>query len=165
MPGSGAPHAVPHVVSRSSTLGLILLPDAAGACVRGGAAGGQDRFGAAVDKWRTDDWRMAEARNQAGSRETNDWIEGATDSFASDEPLTVYTCECGDAGCGESVSLTRAEYEAVRAQDTRFVIALDHENPEVERVVSETGRYAVIEKLPGFGADHAHRTDPRHKGG
>ena len=112
-----------------------------------------------------DDWRKAEGRRQVRSRGTNEWIEGATDSFGADEPLAVYLCECGDPDCEGHISLTRAEYEAVRRHGARFAIALDHENPEVERVVVETERYAVIEKLPGPRAEYAHVTDPRHGGG
>jgi hypothetical protein len=112
-----------------------------------------------------DDWRMGEARNQGRSRETNEWIEGATNSFGSDEPFTAYKCECGDPACAECISVTRAEYEAVRVHGARFAIALDHENPEVDRVVFDSERYAVIEKLPGAGSAYAHGTDPRDGGG
>jgi hypothetical protein len=65
------------------------------------------------------DWRMGEARNQGRSRETNEWIEEATNSFGSDEPLTAYRCECGDPACAACISITRAEYEAVRAHGGR----------------------------------------------
>ena len=52
----------------------------------------------------------------------------------------MYVCECGDATCVERIRLTRQEYEAVRDYSTRFAIAVDHENPEIDQLVTEGGR-------------------------
>ena len=46
-------------------------------------------------------------------------------------------CECSDPACRSRIHLTRLEYEAVRGYPTRFAIATDHENPEVDQLVSE----------------------------
>jgi hypothetical protein len=59
------------------------------------------------------------------------------------------------------VSLIRPEYEAMRAVSVRFAIALDHENPEIDRVVSEDQRFATVDKFYGFGARIARASDPR----
>ena len=63
----------------------------------------------------------------------------------------------------EWVSL--AEYEDVRSVATRFVLALNHEDPEAERLVSENERYAVVEKVSGLAMRLARHTDPRSLGG
>jgi hypothetical protein len=75
----------------------------------------------------------------------------------------VYVCECSDPLCSVRISLTRPEYEAVRGYPTRFAIATDHENPEVDQLVSEGGRYTVVQKVAGSAARIARETDRRHR--
>ena len=58
-------------------------------------------------------------------------------------------CECGDAGCVACVSLTRAEYEAVRAYGSHFAVGVNHENPEDACVLSETAQFEVIDVIGG----------------
>ncbi len=59
------------------------------------------------------------------------------------------------AVCAAVVSLTRAEYEAVRADGLRFFIAEHHENPELDLLVVEHERYSIVAKLPGSRPDRA----------
>ena len=54
--------------------------------------------------------------------------------------------------------LTRAEYEHVRADSTRFVVAKGHALPEVEAVVAHAKDHVVVEK-EGEAADVAIRLD------
>lgn len=72
-----------------------------------------------------------------------------------------YRCECGYAACGEVISLSWAEYESVRSSAVRFAVALDHENPEVDRVLTENVRFATVEKFYGETARIARFADPR----
>ena len=51
--------------------------------------------------------------------------------------------------CTSSLTVPPAEYDAVRAHAQRFLIASDHENPEVERVVYQNGHFAVVETFVG----------------
>ena len=44
---------------------------------------------------------------------------------------------------------THAEYEAVRAYGSHFMISLNHENPENTWVLSENARFAVIDVIAG----------------
>lgn len=76
---------------------------------------------------------------------------------------TPFVCECGNRDCPERVELTRAEYESVRAHPRRFVLAVDHENPALEIVVSDNGRFAVAETLVGETSRIPEDTDPRHR--
>jgi hypothetical protein len=110
-------------------------------------------------------WREQEARNEVGFRAQNEWIEQASQSFASADARDTFVCECGDATCDQPISLTVAEYEHVRSISTHFVVALNHEDPEVERLVSENGRYAVVEKIFGSALRLSRATDPRGVGG
>lgn len=107
------------------------------------------------------DWRDQEVRNEALSRDRNEWIEDIHGEMGDHAAVDVYECECGDAACVEHISLTRPEYEAVRGYSTRFAIAVDHENPEIDRVVSEHERYAIVQKTLRMAVRIARETDPR----
>jgi hypothetical protein len=107
-------------------------------------------------------WRDQEATNETIFREMNEWTEEEIDGrLGMERPIDRYLCECSDRGCTEPIDLTRAEYEAVREVPVRFAIALNHENPELDRVVSESKRFATVEKFFGAGAKIAWATNPR----
>jgi hypothetical protein len=110
-----------------------------------------------------------QSRNEALLREVNERIaevdkEAERGTFAPDETLFEFLCECGsrngEAGeCVEHVSMTINEYEGVRSQDDRFVVAPGHETAMLETVVSRTQRFVIVDKKPAaepFVAD-----DPR----
>jgi hypothetical protein len=110
------------------------------------------------------EWRDQEVRNESRSRDRNEWIAETRGSLALDHPVTeVYVCECSDPACGARISLTRIEYEDVRGYPTHFAIATDHENPEVDQLVSEEGRFTVVAKIAGDPARIARETDQRHR--
>jgi hypothetical protein len=107
-------------------------------------------------------WRDQEVRNEARSRDRNEWIEAIRSEMGEQGQTEMYVCECGDPTCVERIRLTRPEYEAVRDYSTRFAIAVDHENPEIDQLVSEGGRYSVVQKIAGRPARIARQTDQRH---
>jgi hypothetical protein len=109
------------------------------------------------------DWRDTEVRNEARSRDRNEWIEDIRSVMGDGAATDVYVCECGDATCAERINLTRPEYEAVRGYSTRFAIAVDHENPEIDQLVSEGGRFSVVQKIAGRPARIARQTDHRRR--
>ncbi len=51
------------------------------------------------------------------------------------------------------------EYERVRSNPTWFVIKLDHDLAQIERVVSRDDGYAVVEKL--IVEEYMRENDPR----
>ncbi|MGZ6545417.1 MAG: hypothetical protein ACXVEI_08915 [Actinomycetota bacterium] len=108
------------------------------------------------------DYRREEAINETRSRQTNEWTEAANDRFGADNPMDEYRCECSDHMCADVVSLTRVEYEDVRSDGLNFFIATHHENPELDELLVEHGRYSVVAKLPGEPAQIALRSDPRN---
>ena len=105
-------------------------------------------------------WREQEARNEVRFRDQNEWIDGASRSFGPAE-LTVFVCECGDGDCTDPIEMTKPEYESVRSQSTHFALAVNHENPEMEHVLTEFARYAVVEKFDVFAVRLARESDPR----
>jgi hypothetical protein len=98
------------------------------------------------------------ARNEALFREFNERVEDLADTVEAHR--VRFVCECGDLDCLERVELTRAAYEEVRSDATRFVVARGHEKPEIERLVARGEGYLVVEKLAA-AAQVAVEHDPR----
>jgi hypothetical protein len=88
-------------------------------------------------------------------------IEEATETAGRtpDERLE-FLCECGQEGCSTIVTLTIAEYDQTHGQQDRFVVAAGHENPEIERVVTRTEGYVIVDKF-GEAEEIAEAEDPR----
>jgi hypothetical protein len=105
-------------------------------------------------------WREQEARSELRFRDQNEWIDGMNRSFGF-RGLTVFVCECGDGDCTEPIEMTGTEYESVRSESTHFALALNHENPEMDHVVTEFARYAVVEKFDVLAVRLAQESDPR----
>jgi hypothetical protein len=101
------------------------------------------------------------ARNQSLYREVNERIEHLNKAF--DEIVSLngtWVCECADPCCTETMELTLAEYESLRAHPNRLAVVGGHEYDKVERVVEEHDQWVVVEKL-GAGAEFAIAHDPR----
>ena len=107
-----------------------------------------------------DSWRRQEATEQARRRKTNESIEGSMQRTGRCAANSFF-CECCDPRCDQTLTATIQEYESVREWPTHFLVAANHENPEVECVVLETKRFAVVETLAGEASKVALRTDPR----
>jgi hypothetical protein len=99
--------------------------------------------------------------NEALFRSVNETVAAAAASLPG--PID-FLCECGQHWCAESVSLTRGEYEHVRADPGRFFVKPDHNRPEIERVVEEHEDYWVVEKF-GEAGEVARETDGRPHNG
>jgi hypothetical protein len=98
------------------------------------------------------------ATNEALFRDVNERIREISDTFGQKDATYDFLCECSDPLCSERVVLTRAEYEHVRAESTRFVVAKGHAMPEIESVVEQAEDHVVVEK-EGAAADIAVHLD------
>ena len=107
------------------------------------------------------DWRRDEAVNQTRFRDVNESISAMSDADGGGGEPGAFVCECSDAECSASIRLTRAEYEVIRSESTHFAIATDHENPEIDRVVTEYAAYSIVQKVTPQAARIARDTDPR----
>jgi len=87
------------------------------------------------------------AENQATFRLINERVTAWPERQAAPaaEKLMFY-CECADPSCYDRVYLTAAEYEAIRADSTRFAVVAGHVFPEAESVVAEPDGYEIVEK-------------------
>jgi hypothetical protein len=84
------------------------------------------------------------ARNEAIFRAGNERIQAVVGDQLDKAP---YRSESGDPECFEQVSLTNAEYEAVRSHRTRLLVVLGHEALTASEVAAEESpRFAVVEK-------------------
>ena len=104
-----------------------------------------------------DQQQVEGARTQSLFREVNERIEEVT---AGRNPHGEIVCECADQTCAETIQLTLDEYDAVRRTAAHFLVRPGHEVPKIERVVEETERYAVVEKVEKAGSV-ATKLDPR----
>ena len=95
------------------------------------------------------------ARNQAVLRALNEGIDAERD-----DGVVAFRCECGKLGCNRLIALRRPEYEAVRADPRRFVIAPGHVVAALEYEVERHAEHAVVETHP-HTSDFAERTYPR----
>ena len=103
-------------------------------------------------------------QNEALFRRVNNAVEEvATARSTVAEDLTI-VCECGDETCVEEITLPLAEYEALRAQPTRFATRPGHEEAQTERIVEQHAGYWVVEKRAGGPARLARALDDRESG-
>jgi hypothetical protein len=105
-------------------------------------------------------WHERNARNQALFREVNELIEQFPEPLVVDRRDRLI-CECANSHCRQQIELTRAEYERVRGYASRFIVALNHENPETESIVKQNERFAVVETYAGAASQIARETNPR----
>jgi hypothetical protein len=103
-----------------------------------------------------DHGRAKAARNQALLREVNERIAEVSEEAREMRLL----CECADLSCDAVLDISMLEYESIRSSPVRFPIATGHDLPDVEHVVEENERYAVVEKI-GKAAEVSAKLYPR----
>ena len=86
---------------------------------------------------------MSEHVHSGIFREVNEQIAHITDLWQWEE-RQGFLCECARADCTQAVLLTRAEYEAIRADPSQFVTLPGHERPGLERVVERGDSFVVV---------------------
>jgi serine/threonine-protein kinase RsbW/stage II sporulation protein AB (anti-sigma F factor) len=102
---------------------------------------------------------LTAAANATTLRRINEAIEEGR--VTVDGPV-AFVCECGRLGCDALVELLLDEYEAVRSDARRFLVAVGHEDPD-DVIDGRHARYVVTGKR-GSAADAAMRSDPRGDG-
>jgi hypothetical protein len=100
------------------------------------------------------------AHTEALFRDVNERIAESAERFNARD--AEFVCECADPTCTERVPATLDQYEEVRADGTHFLLAPDHELPDLERVVKRPHkRSVVVEKFNAVVARTVRRLDPR----
>jgi hypothetical protein len=100
------------------------------------------------------------ATNEAASREINERIEEA---FQGEPPANRIdiVCECSRMTCDAAIDITLDEYEQVRKDARHFVIVPGHLVGDIEWIVYENDRFAVVAKREGTPAYVARDENPR----
>jgi hypothetical protein len=88
------------------------------------------------------------AENEAVFRRLNESIEAATELGAT---YATLLCECADARCRAVIRMRISEYERVRADDTRFLVASGHGGEQDAKTVERHPTYDVVAKT-GYAA-------------
>jgi len=101
------------------------------------------------------------ATTEALFRDVNERIAESAERF--DAEKTEFVCECADPSCTHRVSASLAEYEEVRAEPTTFLLIPGHEHGDIERVVSDRGRFRIVEKIQAAGRRTVVRLNPRSR--
>ena len=105
------------------------------------------------------------ARNEAAFRLLNERARAVAQELAREglgtEPDRLEcVCECSNPYCTTILHLRREDYELARADPGRFVVAVGHVEPTIEREVLEVDGAVLVEKHPGERAIAA-ESDPR----
>jgi hypothetical protein len=103
------------------------------------------------------------AKNEAASREINEKIQGLpgrAPGRATRQPIDI-VCECARMTCDAAIDITLDEYEDAREDARHFVILPEHFVGDIERIVFENDRFALVAKREGTPADVARDENPR----
>jgi hypothetical protein len=86
------------------------------------------------------------AENEVAFREVNERVAGQVEEVAGTHAIFNVLCECMRTDCANRIAVTLAEYEAVHADRTQFLVVPGHANPEIEDIVGATERYDIVRK-------------------
>ena len=101
------------------------------------------------------------ATNEALFRDVNERIAESAERFEASE--TEFVCECADPNCTHRISASLTEYEEVRSEPTTFLLAPGHEQADIEHVVSDRGRFRIVDKIQAAVRRTVIRLDPRSR--
>jgi hypothetical protein len=102
-------------------------------------------------------WEERAARNEALFREVNEQAQRLDRDWEQPGETPIFICECADDTCAERIRVPAEIYAEVRENPRRFLIRPGHEHAEIERIVSATDEYSIVEKT-GSAATIAERT-------
>jgi hypothetical protein len=94
-----------------------------------------------------------EARARLENEERGDWFRT--------HARVLFACECFDPECEGLISLSREQYERVRAKPTTFAVKPEHVDEAVEFVVARLDDHWITEKGTPDGKRVPTALDPR----
>ena len=86
----------------------------------------------------------------AYTQDVNDWLQAS-----SPEPGEgiEFLCECGESSCQATVTVTRDQYLAARESPDQLLVASDHHDAAVQRVVHAWGALLVVAPRAGAAVE------------
>jgi len=100
------------------------------------------------------------ARAHALFRQVND--ELVRTAVGEVGAVRLVVCECSREDCIEALEITVREYEAIRRDPARFVVAAAHAHEETDVVLERHRRFAVV-GTRGTARQVAAATNPRQR--
>lgn len=99
---------------------------------------------------------IRKAKNEIQLRKLNERIE--EHHLRVQPTVAEWVCECADETCALPVKMSIAEYEAIRAEPTHFLVVPsdEHVSTDIEYVVRREPTYWVLAKT-GVGAEMSRR--------
>src|SRR5438477_541491 len=107
----------------------------------------------------TDKDDQRSARTESLFRDVNERIAETADRF--DAPEAQFVCECDDPKCTHGIEATLETYEEVREDGATFLVADEHVNEDIERVVDREPGFTIVEKLKPRVRKIVRALDPR----
>lgn len=97
--------------------------------------------------------QLRAAQNQSLFRAVNTRLVDLNATFELLTDRSIFVCVCADIECIREIDMTLRDYERIRSNPRRFIVAPSDEHvlPEVECVVERADTYFVVEKI-GVGA-------------
>jgi hypothetical protein len=99
------------------------------------------------------------AGNEVASREFNEEIEEAYEGEPPSNRLDI-VCECALKMCDRTIDITMAEYRMVRSDPRQFAIVPEHLIGDIERIIYQNDRFAIVSKREGTPAEVAMQENP-----
>src|ERR1700684_2264507 len=59
----------------------------------------------------------------------------------------LFTCECDDADCVESISMSTEEYKTVHRKTMHFIVIPSHVHLDLEEVITAFDNYTLVRKF------------------
>ena len=99
------------------------------------------------------------AKNEAASRDLNEEIEEAYQGEPPANRIDI-VCECARMTCDAAIDITLDEYRHVRMDPRQFAVVPAHFIGDIDRIVYENDRFAVVAKREGMPAEVARDENP-----
>ncbi len=99
------------------------------------------------------------ARTESAFREVNEAIARTAARFDAEE--TDFVCECADPTCARRLTAELDDYEEVRSDAARFLLAPGHDEPGIEHVVERSSEYEIVLKFGPRVTPIVEQLDPR----
>jgi hypothetical protein len=101
---------------------------------------------------------MRRGMNESLFRLVNERLEKR--AVGDREATFEIVCECAQEECTTRITVPIAEYEAVRADSTSFIVVAGHVDLTCERIIASKQGFEIVEKL-GEAAAVAEIENPR----
>jgi len=102
---------------------------------------------------------LRSARTESVFRDVNERIAETAERFDSEE--AHFLCECDDPLCNQRIETSLETYEEVRENGAKFLVADEHVNEEVERVIEQRRGFSIVEKVKPLVRRTVRELDPR----